>query len=259
MTLETLPHHQFESRRKPVEADALTNAFLLDIADTLAAMEQQFDVAPPDERKELEAQKRHLIEELTAERPGEILLSEVLLLASVYDRRATETVLSEDGSKVRAFGTRERHGSYLEEIYILHEKPDGGFHYIVKRHADRVNLVYEIDDQAGLRVTRQQNEFIPAFHQPVQFKEGGEPYQAAVKDLLQASLTATGVLRARNEHQKAAADLSALSMIETSPFAAQFLEAHSSQEVEVRAAALMDVSPMVLSQDALRLIVTSRH
>jgi len=261
MTVETLNRPDivsaFGERR---HGDADEREHLLDIADTLAAMEEQFHDAKPDKLEELHAQKDALIEELTAEKPGETLLNEVILLASVLHGRATEARLPHDGSTVKAFGTRDKHNIYLEETYILHEKPHGGYHYMVRRQMDRTALLYELDDQAGLKITREANKFVPKFHKPFVLEPESEGYQDAVKELLSTTLTAMGEMRTRSDQERAGADVKALSMIEDSPFAAQFLGAESSGEVMIRVKALMAVEPDILSNDALRRIIDStRH
>ncbi|HRK41206.1 MAG TPA: hypothetical protein PLN95_03965 [Candidatus Saccharibacteria bacterium] len=258
MTVETLNRPDtvdaFGERR---HADADEIDHLLDVAATLAAMEEQFQEAKPDKLEELRARKDALIEELTSEHPGETLLNDVILLASVYHRRITSTRLPKDGSTVKAFGTRDPYNQYLKETYVLHEKPHGGYHYAVRRLVDRGSMLYELDDQAGLKITRQANPFVPALSRPMEIDPESDEYQIAVKELLGTTLTAMGALRGRDEAEKAKADMQALFMIEGSSFAAQFLEAESSGDVMRQVRALMTVEPQVMSKDALRLIVAT--
>lgn len=241
-----------------VHGDARERIHLLEVADTLAVMEAQLFVAEPEEKKRLQALKDSLIEELTAERPGHTLLNEVILLASIYQNRVIENILPQDGSKVKAFGTRDRYNQYLEETYILHEKPDGGYHYVIKHQTDHGVLLFELDDQADLKITRQANQFIPALRTPHRYETGTKLYQNAVRDLFGTTLTASGTIRARDENQRAKADMQALFMIEDSSFAVQFLHSESTGEVMRSIDALMVVEPIVMSQDAMRAVIASR-
>ncbi len=241
-----------------VHGDAGERINLLDIADTIASMDSQFQFAEPDEKKRLQELKESLIIELTAENPGHTLLNEVILLASVYQNRVTETVLPGDGSRVKAFGTRDKHNLYLQELYVLHEKPEGGYHYMVKRQTAAGTLLFELDDQAELRITRQANKFIPAHNQPYTFNPGNADYVHAVRELFSTTLTAAGAVRKRVENQRETADMHAQFMIEDSSFARQFLEAHSSRELMSSIDALMVVEPNVMSQYAMRAIIASR-
>ncbi|MEO5499123.1 MAG: hypothetical protein ABIR46_01325 [Candidatus Saccharimonadales bacterium] len=241
-----------------VHGDAGERTHLLEVADTLAAMEAQFQIAEPDEKKKLQVLKDSLIEELIAEKPGHTLLNEVVLLASVYQRRVTETILPQDGSSVKAFGTRDQYNQYLEETYILHEKPQGGYHYVIKRQTNQGELLFELDDQADLRITRQANRSIPSHRHPQYLKPDSEGYLNAVRELFGTTLTATGTIRARDEQQRAGADMQALFMVEESSFANQFLHAESSADVMHHIDSLMVVEPTVISQDAMRSIIASR-
>ncbi len=252
---------------KPYNPDAFTEQMhgeasersqLLKAADTIAVIDLQSSHAEPDEKKRLEALKESLLDELTTEKPGHTLLNEVILLASVYQNRVIESTLPGDRSKVKAFGTRDRYNLYLQESYVLHEKPDGGYHYLIKRQVDQGVLLFELDDQADLRITRQANPFIPAYRQPYTFKPESSEYHDAVRELFGTTLTAVGTVRTRDTAQREDADLKAEFMIEDSSFAQQFLQAESSADVMRIIDDFMVVEPNVMSQEAMRAIIASR-
>lgn len=229
---------------------------LLDVADAIAAMEEQFIVAEPDEKNQLLAEKDRLIEELTAENPGFTVLNDIINLASIYHRRTTESILPMDGSRIKAFGCRDKFNQYLEETYILHEKPDGGFHYVVRHLTGNSELIFELDDQAEMRIARHGKKYSPSRGQLTDLLPDGEEYQAAVHNLLETTLRAVGEVRKRNdEGVKAGADLRALHMIEDSSFARRFLTAGSSAEVMRKVDSIMAVEPLVLGREALAKIV----
>lgn len=245
---ETDPYRHVAMYEDVTEQDRL-----LDAADIIAYMEAQFARAPIDSRQHLLEERDRLVNELVKERPGHTILNEVILQASLYESRGLQTTLPEDGSIVRAFGTRDRYGLYLEEVYVLHEKPDGGFHYLVQRVHDGT-MVYELDDAAGLSVTRMGNDYIPAYHQPFQLPEGGAGYNTAIHNLLRSSLEATGSFKHRTPRQRAKADSDAQFMLGDCLFAQKFLGASSSREFEARAKSLMDYRIVPLSEEALALI-----
>lgn len=259
MSLDTLPtSHNPDAFKEQMHGDARERARLLEIADTLAAMELQFEAAEPDEKTRLQEHKESLLTELSAENPGFALLNDVILLASVYQKRVTGTILPQDGSRVKAFGTRNKHNLWLEQTYILHEKPDGGYHYLVQRRSEDGVFIYELDDQADLRITRQADRTRPLQTHPHHMTAGNDEYTNAVKELLGTTLTATGAIRQRDEHARAKADMHALFLVEDSSFAKQFLEAESSADVMRYIDALMVIEPTIMSRDAMRSMIASR-
>jgi hypothetical protein len=268
MSLETFSPHTslvsdeaITSRQNPeqLHGDASERAHLLEAADTLAAMEAQFEQAKPDEKIRLQQIKESLLTELSAESPGFALLNDVILLASVYQKRVTETILPHDGSRVRAFGTRDKHNLWLEQTYILHEKPGGGYHYLVQRRSEQGVYIFELDDQEELSITKQPDRSKPLNTQPRHLATGNDEYRNAVKELLGTTLTAIGAIRQRDELSRANADMHALFLIEDSSFAGQFLNAESSGEVMERIDALMAIKPQVMSMDAMAAVIASRR
>ena len=252
MSVETLTYsHNPNAFTEQMHGDVEERTRLLEVADILAAMEAQFQGAEPDEKTQLLALKESLITELTAENPGHTLLNEVILLASVYQKRVAETTLSQDGSRVKAFGTRDKHNLYLAETYVLHEKPDGGYHYLIQRRSEAGVFIYELDDQADLRITLQADRTKLLMSQPHQLSAGTDDYGDAVRKLLGTTLTAMGAIRERDTQTRAKADRHALFLIEESPFTGQFLHAESSNEVMRRIESLMVVKSHVVHTDPL--------
>lgn len=260
MSLDTLstPRNP-DAFSEQMHGDAREQAHLLEVADTLAAMEIQLQVAEPDEKERLQEIKEALLTELSAENPGFALLNDVILLASVYQKRVTETILPHDGSRVKAFGTRDKHKHWLEQTYILHEKPGGGYHYLVQRRTEQGVYIFELDDQADVRITRQPDRTKPLNTQPHRLTTGNDEYKNAVKELLGTTLTAIGAIRERDEQSRAKADMHALFLIEDSSFADLFLHAESSSDVMQQIDHLMAIQTHVMSRDAMIAMMASRR
>lgn len=260
MSLDTLTTSRNpDAFSEQMHGDAEERAHLLEVADTLAAMESQLQAAEPDEKKRLQETKESLLTELSAENPGFALLNDVILLASVYQKRVTETILPQDGSRVKAFGTRDKHNLWLEQTYILHEKPGGGYHYLVQRRTEQGVYIFELDDQAELSITRQPDRKKPLHTHPHHLTSGNDEYKSAVKELLGTTLTALGAIRTRDEQSRVKADMHALFLIEDSSFAGQFLHAESSRDIMQRIDALMAIKPHVMSMDAMAAMIASRR
>lgn len=245
---ELQPAQQHDMYDDPVERE-----HLLDAVELLMQMQSDPDLQRADHVR-LKYRRQELVEDLISERPGHTLLNEVLLLASLYEGRMTEAVLPEDGSRVRAFGTRDKHGIYLEESYVMHEKPDGGFYYLARRLEDGLAVVYELDDQAGLRITRMGNDRAPAYHQPFEYPEGSPQYQEAASQLLQSSLDAVAQLGARSADEARRIDADAKSHVESDIFARRFLDAPSSEAFMAVASSLHGYRHVELSPEMVRLL-----
>ena len=86
--------------------EALPTEVMPDIADALAAMEEQLEELPTDRKSILLDEKHRLLDSLLADHTAESVINEIIYLASLYKNRTKEREL-EDGTKLYMWGTRD--------------------------------------------------------------------------------------------------------------------------------------------------------